>query len=218
MFWVWASRRPAGKYTDVNRRQTHWCWSSALNYQRAIGSINWASVCTGPLAHTVSVLSQYMILSNPGPRHIIAMKRVFRYIKWTIDLGLMYHRAQISGPLYDYSDTDWAGDIDTRRSTSGYLFIYGGGAISWGSKWQRTVALSSTENVYMALSTCASEAIWLRKLLKDLTFSKRTTTIYYENQSAISLVDTTKFHNRTKHIYIRYHFIKVNAIDSWDVS
>ena len=106
-------------------------------------------------------------------------------------------------------DSDWAGSIDDRRSTSGYVFQLGSKSISWSSKKQATVALSSSEAEYVSATSAACEAVWLRRILKDLQQkTEDTTTIYCENISAIAMTKNPVFHSRTKHIEIRHHFIR----------
>lgn len=108
-----------------------------------------------------------------------------------------------------YSDADYAGDVTTRRSTSGYVFMLGGSVISWGSERQKSVALSTTESEYMAASHAVKELVWLRNLLCELQQKKLDApTFYMDNQSAIRLVKNSEFHKRTKHIDVRYHFIR----------
>nr|P0CV72.1 RecName: Full=Secreted RxLR effector protein 161; Flags: Precursor [Plasmopara viticola] len=128
-------------------------------YLSAVGAIMYLMVVTRPdLAAAVGVLSQFA--SDPCPTHWQALKRVLRYLQSTQTYGLEFTRAG-TAKLVGYSDADWAGDVESRRSTSGYLFKLNGGCVSWRSKKQRTVALSSTEDEYMALSEATQEAVWL---------------------------------------------------------
>ena len=172
-------------------------------YQQAIGCLTYMSTATRPdIAAAVGVLSQYM--SKPSKDHWMGVKRVLRYLKGTLNYGLKFSVHGEQTELNGYSDADWAGDVDTRRSTSGYVFQFGNGTISWSSRKQPTVAKSSTEAEYVALSSATQEAIWLRRLMKD--FGKQTdapTTIYEDNQGAIELAKNAKYHSRTKHIDIR---------------
>jgi len=111
--------------------------------------------------------------------------------------------------LVGYSDADWAGDIDSRRSTTGYLFTIGGVPVSWKSKRQATVALSTAEAEYMALSAATQEVVWLRKFLKNFEIEQSEATVIFEdNQGCIALAKNPVAHERTKHIDIRYHFIR----------
>ena len=115
--------------------------------------------------------------------------------------------------LVGYSDADWAGDLETRRSTTGYLFQLGGGAISWNSKRQSSVALSTTEAEYMALSAATQEAIWLRMLLEDLHIPQEQATVILEdNQACIAVVKNPTCHSRMKHIDIRLHFTRERVV------
>jgi hypothetical protein len=108
-----------------------------------------------------------------------------------------------------YCDADYAGDIDTRKSTTGYTFLLYGGAISWNSKKQPTIALSTTEAEYMAATHAAKEAIWLQRFFRDTGFLQDVPmTIYSDNQSCISLSKNPTFHARTKHVEIHHHFVR----------
>jgi hypothetical protein len=159
------------------------------------------------IAFAVLVLSRY--LSNPTQSHLLAAKRVLRYLRGTADLALTY-RGDLQ-PLLGYTDADWGGDIETRRSTAGYLFNVGSGAISWSSKRQPTVALSSCEAEYMGETQATKEAIWLKRLLQELHVDRsqtQATIIFGDNQSAIALAKNPQFHARTKHIDIQHHFVR----------
>lgn len=121
----------------------------------------------------------------------------------------MYRNGGSNFELIGYSDADYAGDIETRRSTTGYVFCLANGAVTWSSQRQKMVTLSTTEAEYVAASTAVRETIWLRKLLSDIGCPCASeTTLYVDNQSAIKLVKNPVFHKRTKHIDIRYHFIR----------
>ena len=130
--------------------------------------------------------------------------------------GIIYggERAGDGELLTGFSDSDWAGDVDTRRSTTAFVFKIAGGAVSWSSRLQPTVALSSTEAEYLALCAAAQEAIHLRQLLSDLGFKQeRPTVIFDDNQGCVALAKSTRESKRTKHIDVRYHFIR-ERIDS----
>lgn len=138
----------------------------------------------------------------------MAVKRILRYLKGTKNLGLLYVK-QESTELTGYSDADWGGDNDDHRSTSGFLFQIGCAAITWRSKKQTCVALSTSEAEYMALSSAAQEAVWLRELMTELIRKPiKSTVIYEDNQSAICVAKNPQFHGRTKHIGIKYHYIR----------
>ena len=148
-------------------------------------------------------------MSNPSKQHWVGVKRILRYIIGTLNFGLKFSADDKEPLIYGYSDADWAGDIETRRSTSGYVFQIGNSTISWCSRKQSSVAKSSAEAEYIALSFATQEAIWLRRLLFDFGYgTESSTTIFEDNQGAIQLTRNPKFHNRTKHIDICYHFVR----------
>lgn len=177
-------------------------------YQSLIGSLMYAAVGTRPdIMYAVSALSSFC--QNPKINHWNSAKRVLRYLKGTADFGLTFEST--NEPLYGFTDADWGGDKDTGKSRTGYVFQLAGGAVSWASKRQQTTALSSTEAEYMSLTEAAKEAIYLRRFLHESPIICREikpTTIYCDNQSAGKLVKNPIYHARTKHIAIRYHFVR----------
>ena len=183
-------------------------------YQQAIGCLTYISTATRPdIAAAVGALSQYM--SKPSKDHWMGVKRILRYLKGTLKYGLQFSAQEEKPELFGYTDADWAGDVDTRRSTSGYVFQIGSGTVSWSSRKQQTVAKSSTEAEYVALSSATQEAVWLRRLMKDLGRQMDApTTIYEDNQGAIELAKNAKFHNRTKHIDICHHFVRERVVSN----
>ena len=184
-----------------------------IPYRNAVGCLMYLMVGTRPdLAAAVGVLSQFA--SDPCPTHWQALKRVFRYVQGSKTHGIEFQSEDQKG-LEGYSDADWAGDVDTRRSTSGYAFMMNGGCISWRSKKQRTVALSSTEAEYMALTEAVQEAIWLKAFLCELgeMSINEAVKIHEDNQGSIALAKNPECHKRTKHIDIRYHFVREKVED-----
>ena len=176
-------------------------------YQSAIGSLNYAAVATRPdLSTAVGKLSQHM--TNPSSDHWAGVKRVLRYVKGTLDYGLEFTYSD-SFFLRGFSDADWAGCTDSRKSTSGSIFQLGNSTVSWSSKKQSVVALSSTEAEYVALCSASQEVVWLRNLLKEIGFPQLNSTLVYEdNQGAMCLAKDPKDHSRTKHIDIKYHYTR----------
>ena len=163
------------------------------------------------IAAAVGVLSQYM--SRPSKDNWIGVKRALRYLKGTLMYGLKFSAHEEEPELLGYSDADWAGDVDTRRSTSGYVFQIGSSTVSRSSKKQATVGKSSTEAEYVALSSATQEAVWLRSLMGDLGRQMDApTTIYEDNQGAIELAKNAKYHNQTKHIDICHHFVRERVV------
>ena len=175
-------------------------------YQRAIGCLTYAATISRPdLSTAVSVL----FMSNPGIEHWKGVKRVLRYVRGTLDIGLVYYGNDTSTVLTGYSDADWAGDLLTRRSTTGYVFQIQGSTVRWCSKRQACVARSTTEAEYIALSITSQEAVWLRRLLENVLKKQDNPTVLYEdNQGTTELTKNPKFHNRTKHIDVSYHYVR----------
>lgn len=198
--------------------------ASKLPYQNLVGSLMYAARATRPdICYAIGVLSKFS--SCYGRAHWAAAIRVVRYLKGTRNLVLRYDgkiKPSLAGAvgmspdfmtpnlLEGFTDSDWAGDADTRKSTSGYVFMLSGGAISWSSRLQPTVALSSTEAEYMGGTRVAQEAMFLRPLLSEIlrTEPSLPTTIHCDNQGAIALSVHPGNHPRTKHIELKYHFIR----------
>ncbi|KAG7962752.1 hypothetical protein I3843_09G081300 [Carya illinoinensis] len=175
-------------------------------YASVVGSLMYAMVCTRPdISQAVSLISRYM--HNPGKTHWHAAKWILRYILGTVDIGLKFEKSEDS-LVTGYVDSDYAGDLDKRRSTTGYVFTMAGGPVSWRSTLQSTIALSSTEAEYMAVTEAVKEAIWLQGLVTDLGFKQLEVTVYCDSQSAIHLAKNQVYHSRTKHIDVRFHFVR----------
>ena len=163
--------------------------------------------CTRPdILHAVGVVSRY--IESPTTTHFKAAKRILRYLKGTIDFGLFYSVSN-DYKLVGYSDSDWGGDIDNRRSTTGFVFFMGDTAFTWMSKKQPIVTLSTCEAEYVAATSCVCHAIWLRNLLKEIGLTQEEPTkVCVDNKSAIALAKNPVFHDRSKHIDVRYHYIR----------
>ena len=193
------SKLQPAKDTDEPLNQT--------KYQSAVGSLMYLAVSTRPdISYAVNNLARFNL--NPQKEHWTALKRVLRYLNGTINHGLLYKQG---GPerLVGYSDADWAGDLSDRKSTSGYIFMFNGGPVSWSSKKQKCVALSTAEAEYVALSAAVQECIWLRQLEAELSSTNDIPTLIFEdNQSTIGMAKNPQFHGRAKHIDIRHHFVR----------
>uniref|UniRef100_A0A2N9GE28 Reverse transcriptase domain-containing protein n=1 Tax=Fagus sylvatica TaxID=28930 RepID=A0A2N9GE28_FAGSY len=181
---------------------------SKVPYASAIGSLMYAMLCTRPdICFAVGMVSRYQ--SNPGPAHWRAVKRILRYLRGTSDHALCYHGGDLR--LTGYSDADWASDKDERKSTSGYAFILGGGAVSWCSKKQSCIALSTMESEYVACSAAVQEAVWLRRFLQRLgvtAHAEDAVLLYSDSTSALAYAKDPKYHGKAKHIELRYHYIR----------
>ena len=180
----------------------------SVTYQSIIGSLLYAAIATRPdIAQAVGVVAKFS--SSPNQSHLTAAKRILRYLKGTLNLAIRYQKLE-DEELIGYTDADWAGDLDDRHSTTGNIFMMGGGPVSWLSKKQAIVALSTSEAEYVALSFATQEVVWLMKLLiTDLkSTSQKPTVLMEDNQGAISIAKNPVAHARTKHIDIRYHYIR----------
>ena len=174
-------------------------------YSQLVGSLMYLAVCTRPdIAQAVGALAKYM--AAPTTTHWTAAIGVLRYLAGTKDHGICFGGGGASSKLTGYCDADFAGDPDTRRSTTGYVFILNGGAISWSSRRQQTVAASTTEAEYMAAAAATKEALWLRKLMGDLHKGVNTVIIKADNQGAIKLLRNPISSLRSKHSDVIYHF------------
>jgi len=174
-------------------------------YRKAVGSLMYAPLGTRPdITFAVQTLSRFV--SNPGPVHWEAVKRVFRYLKGTRELWLSFEGRKVD--LEGYTDADGS-MMEDRKAISGYVFIVNRGAVSWSAKKQEIVSLSTTESKYIAATYATKEALWLRTLISQLFGNiLEATTLFSDNQSAIALAKEHQYHARTKHIDVRYHFIR----------
>ncbi|KMQ92933.1 integrase core domain protein [Lasius niger] len=181
---------------------------SNVPYREAVGSLMFVAIVSRPdIAFAVNTASKF--LNNHDQSHWQAVKRIFAYLVGTADLGIEYRSSGSESKLVGFSDADYAGDLETRRSTTGYLFSLASGPVTWSSRRQKIVTLSTTEAEYIAASSAAKEAVWLRNLLDEVGYRcDSPTVLYVDNQSAIKIAKNPEFHERTKHIDVRYHHIR----------
>lgn len=176
-------------------------------YKQLVGSIIYLATVSRPdIAFAANFLSRAM--DKPTKMHWVTAKRVLKYLKGTMDKGLNY---SVNGnkKLVAYSDSDFAGDVTDRKSTSGYVMMLGDCAISWSSKKQSIVTLSSTEAEFVAASAAAKEIKYLRNLLKDLGLEQtEPTTLHIDNRSTIFLANDYVTGENSKHIDVRYFWIR----------
>jgi hypothetical protein len=178
-------------------------------YSTLVGKLMFLAVSTRPdIAFAVGALARYM--AKPTLTHWQSAKGVLCYLASTVNRGITFKSTSPS--IFGYCDADYAGDLDTRRSTTGYVFIMNGGAISWSSKKQPTVAASTTEAEYMSAGSAVKEALWIRKLLESLSITTPTVDIYCDNQSAIKLLRNPIFSMRSKHIDVVHHFARERVL------
>ncbi|XP_060973935.1 uncharacterized mitochondrial protein AtMg00810-like [Cannabis sativa] len=179
-------------------------------YRQLVGSLIYLTLTQPDISYAVGVVSRYM--QQPTKPHLEVVRRTLRYVKNTINYGLFYKKGD-EVKIIGYCDVDYAGDHDTRRSTTGYVFKIGSGVVSWCSKRQPTVSLSTTEAEYRAAAMAAQESTWLMQLMKDLyQFTNFSVPLYCDNQSAIRLAENPIFHARKKHLEVHYHFLREKVL------
>jgi hypothetical protein len=196
------------KNEDLSRQLNE---EEVKTYQMMVGSLIYASISTRPdITHSVNLVARHM--SSPTVHNSLMVKRVFRYLNGTRSLGLRYTNTNKTSreiAVSAYCDADWGGDLTSRRSTTGYCTFINDNLISWQTKRQPTVALSSAEAEYMAICDVAKEIMWVRMILAELHLDVVTPTIIYvDNKSAITMSENNSDHERTKHIDIKHHFIR----------
>ena len=186
-------------------------------YRNLVGALMYAMVATRPdIAFATIQVAKFN--ENPTLQHWTAAKRILRYLKGTIDYGLTFTRSN-NFDVQGYSDADWAGDTDTRRSTTGYVFTAMGTPISWRSKLQRVVALSSCESELIAIVDAGKEAVWIRKALRGYNLMLDTPlNIHEDNQGTIAIATNSRgMSNRTKHVATRYFAVR-EWIDNGEIN
>lgn len=180
---------------------------NSTQYKSMVGGLRYLVHTRPDIAYAVGIVSRFM--ERPTMMHQNAVKRILRYVKGTLNFGLVYTKNSGNNILTGYSDSDLAGHVDDRKSTGGMAFYLNESLITWVSQKQRCVALSSCEAEFMAATAAACQGIWLRKLLSQVTNScVGPVVLYIDNKSAIDLAKNPVFHGRSKHIDIRYHFIR----------
>ncbi|CAN6717488.1 unnamed protein product [Malus baccata var. baccata] len=180
-------------------------YNNPTMYRSIVGALQYLTFTRPDIAFSVHQVCQFV--QAPMNSHFTAVKRILRYLKGTMHLGLTYSKGDLN--LKSFSDADWAGDPNDRRSTTGLVVFLGTNPISWSSKKQQTVSRSSTEAEYRALSSTAAELDWIQQLLAFLKVSVRSTPVLFcDNLSAIALSFNPVQHQRTKHIEIDVHFVR----------
>ena len=189
---------------------------ASIPYASAIGSIMYAMLCTRPdIAYALSVVSRYQ--SDPGEEHWNAVKNILKYLRRTKELFLIFSSDDLK--VEAHTDSSFQSDIDDSKSTSGFVFTLGGGAVSWRSSKQETVADSTMEAEYIAANDAAKEAVWMKKFLAELevipTISNPVP-LYCDNNGAIALAKEPRSHQKSRHILRKYHLIR-EIIDRQDI-
>jgi hypothetical protein len=182
-------------------------------FKQIVGSLRYLCNSRPDICFVVGIISRFM--NSPRKSHLIAAKRILRYVKGTVNYGVLFpkHEAKSDVKLVGYSDSDWSGDRVDRRSTSGYVFLLNGTAISWSSRKQPVTALSSCEAEYVAGSYAACQLVWLESLIIELKCDLvKPVQLLIDNQSAINLAKNPVSHGRSKHIETRFHFLREQVI------
>jgi hypothetical protein len=198
-------------YADLSKADCSNDGEYADEYATIVGELQYAATITRPdIAFAVSTLARFM--SNPGKRHMEAAKHLLRYVAGTVEHKLVFGGNDTNAPVIEaYCDASWASDIDERKSVSGGVVLLYGSVISWFSRRQRVVALSSAEAEYMALGAVVQEVKWYVKLLSELNGERpkgEQVVVRCDNTAAIDIAKNDKHHDRTKHIDIRHHFVR----------
>jgi hypothetical protein len=178
----------------------------SVPYINAVGSLMYLAITSHPdIAYSVGVLARFN--SNPGPLHLKAVKHLLRYCKGT--MKLVYGPGNSDELFTTYSDTDHGGNLDNGYSTGGYLVKIGSGAVSWSSKLQTLVALSTTEAEYISAVEAGKEIVWMHQFLNELGYPQHGPSILHmDNQSAISVSKNPEHHGRMKHLDLRWYWLR----------
>ncbi|CAM0876884.1 unnamed protein product [Alopecurus aequalis] len=181
--------------------------TDATMYKSIVGSLRYLVHTRPDLTFAVGFVSRFM--QAPTQEHLAAVKQILRYIGGSMGLGCRYERSSGEPRLVGYSDSDLGGDVDSRKSTSGTLFFLGRSPVTWQSQKQKIVALSTCESEYVASATAACQGVWLSRLLAELSNGGvEQIALKVDNKSAIALAKNPVFHERSKHIELKYHFIR----------
>jgi hypothetical protein len=180
----------------------------ATKYRSLVGSLRYLVNTRPDLAYFVGYVSRFM--EDPHEDYLAAVKRILRFVAGSSDIGVFYPRSGDRAELRGYSDSDLAGDLDSRKSTTWVMFFFGRSPVSWQSTKQRVVALSSCETEYIAAATASCQGVWLARLLSELKDAEiQVSVLRVDNKSTISLVKNPVHHDGSKHIDDRYHLIRV---------
>ena len=174
-------------------------------YGSMIGSLLYPTASRPDISYSVGVCARYQ--ANSKESHMIALKKIIKYVKTTAEFSVWYNK-DTNDVLTGYSDANWVGNADDRKSTSWGCFYAGNNLVSWISKKQNSISLSTTEAEYITAGSCCTQLLWMQKFLHDYGICQEHLTIYYDNTSAINISKNSVQHSQTKHIEIRHHFIR----------
>ena len=176
-------------------------------FKQLVGSLMYLNATRPDIAHSISLISRFM--EHPKDSHFLVAKRILRYLQGTRNLGIFYKACEGKKELISYTDSDYARDLEDRKSTSGYVFMLEGGVISWALKKQPVVSLSITEAEFIAAALCACQCVWLRRILEHLEHCQEGATVLLcDNASTIKLSKNPVLHGKSKQIDVRFHFLR----------
>eukprot|EP00253_Pinus_taeda_P036532 PITA_36532 len=179
-------------------------------YRSMIGSLLYLIGTRRDIMHVVGIVGRFQ--ANPKEAHLQVVKRIFKYLQGTKNYGLWYSKdADLT--LHAYTDVDWAGSMDDRKSTSGGEFFMGSRLVSWFSKKQSSIALSIAEVEYVAAASCYTQILWMMQTLKGFQITCTPISIFCDNTSAISISKNPVMHSKTKHIHVKYHFLREQVLE-----
>jgi histone deacetylase 1/2 len=182
----------------------------STEYRRVMDALQYCTISRPDISYAVNQLCQFM--HNLEDTHWMAIKRVLRYLKGTVDYGLYYAPSTLD--IHVFCDSDWAGNPDDRRSTSGFIIFLEKNLISWCAMKQGVVSRSSTEAEYQSMALATAEAYWIRMLIKDFQlYLYSPPIIWRDNIGALTLASNPVFHTRTKHVEIDYHFMREKVVN-----
>jgi hypothetical protein len=180
-------------------------------YRSMIGNLLYVTTSRPDIMQAVGLVARFQ--SAPKETHVQAVKRIFRYLKGTLDFGLWYSRSK-DFTLTTYTDADWEGSIDDKKSTSGGALFLGNCLVSWLRKKQTSISLSTTEAEYIAATTCCTQVLWMKQTLKDIKVEyDQPISIICDNTSAINISKNLVMHSKMKHIPIKYHFLREQVVE-----
>lgn len=176
-----------------------------------IGGLQYLTHTRPDIANVVEIVARFQV--NPKETHLIAVKKIFRYLKGNIDFGLLYDKNN-DFTLKAFTDADWAGCVEDKKSTSGGAFFLGNRLVSWLSKKQDYIAQSTAESEYAVATNNCTKVIWMKQMLKDIgVLFEEPIVIYCDNTSTINMSKNLVMHSKTKHISIKYHFLSDKVVD-----
>ncbi|CAM8978405.1 unnamed protein product [Rhodiola kirilowii] len=197
-------RTPAATHVKITKTEAGTSVDQTLN-RSMIGSLLYLTACRPDIAQAVGVCARYQV--NPKESHLMNVKRIIKYVCGKTDYGLWYTK-DTNSCLVGYCDADWARNSEDRKSTSGGCFFLGNNLVSWFSKKQNNIPLSTAEAEYIAAESCCTQMLWMKQMLEEYGVKQDVMTLYCDNMSAISISKNPVQHSRTKHIDIRHHFIR----------